>query len=105
MPGATAVDPRGANGWRGGENRRSFDPHDFRALVVALHLQVPGVADHARCDLYLRTGELDAGERRGIGLLPDLAVCERIAAGFAEAAEFTDDRAGDRFTRTKIEEP
>lgn len=81
-----------------------LDPLDLRPRAVALHRQIPGVAQHAGRDPHLGAVELRADQFGVVGLAPDLAVVERVFAALAEAAERPGHARDDGFFRAEVEE-
>jgi hypothetical protein len=94
--------------WPGAAARRrglcALDAFDLGPGVVALHAEIPDVADHRRLERDLGGLHAHATEFGIVDLAPDVAVLQRVFAATAEAAEFALQAAGDRFQRTKVEE-
>src|SRR5690606_33174573 len=88
----------------GGRAMTSLDPLDLGVGVVAVDPHVPGVTEDAGLDLHAGVVDAHADQRGAVGLAPDLAVVERVAAALLETAEFARDPALDRFVRAEVEE-
>src|SRR5690606_9627719 len=80
-----------------------LDAPDLGLGVVAVDPHPPH-AQHAGLDAHLRAGPAHARQGRRIGLLPDLAVVERVALAVAEAVELAGDAGLDRFLGAEVEE-